>query len=157
MKKLITGIVMAVFLTFAVAGQAMAYFENGAFDGKLVQFIYAEPNGNYTDNEVGTDLFTDNGLSFPTYEFTGSSIVLDTKVASTFLDNFTTTNNWADLKVGYYSTCYSYMTGESHKYVAMTTPELFDIGASWDGVNSASMDLATYYGQYNTQSRVDYH
>ncbi|OEU61200.1 MAG: hypothetical protein BA867_04470 [Desulfobacterales bacterium S5133MH16] len=150
MKTRFLSIALAAFLTFAVAGQAMAYFENGGFDGKLVQFIYAEPDGNYTDNEVGTDLFTDKGLSFPTYEFTGSSIVLDTKVASTFLDNFTTTDNWADLKVGYYSTTYSYMTGESHKYVAMTTPELFDIGASWDGVNSASMDLATYYGEKGT-------
>ena len=148
MKKLITGIVMAVFLTFAVAGQAMAYFENGSFDGKLVQFIYAEPNGDYTDNEVGTDLFTDNGLSFPTYEFTGGSIVLDTKDASTFLDNFTTTNNWADLQVGYYSTCYSYMTGESHRYVAMTTPDLFEIGAAWSGVQTASGNLGTHYGTH---------
>ena len=149
MKKLITGIVMAVFLTFAVAGQAMAYFENGSFDGKLVQFIYTEVDGKYSDNEVGTDLFTDKELSFPTYDFTGSSIVLDTKDASTFLDHFTTTSDWADLSVGYYSTTYSYMTGESHRYVAMTTPDFFEIG-SWSSIAGSSVYLSTKYGAEGT-------
>lgn len=149
MKKLITGIIMTVFLTFAVAGQAMAYFENGGDVGKLVQFIYAEPDGDKTDNEVGTDLFTNNGLNFPTYEFTGGSIVLDTKDASTFLSNFSSTNNWADLQVGYYSSSYNLGNGESHKYVAMTTSDLFDIG-SWDGVNTAAGYLSTHYGSEGT-------
>ncbi|MCK4528399.1 VPLPA-CTERM sorting domain-containing protein [candidate division WOR-3 bacterium] len=147
-KNKLLSIALAAFLTVAVAGQAKAYFGNGLDAGNLVQFIYAEPGGDYTDNEVGTDLFTDNGLSFPTYEFTGGSIVLDTKDASTFLNNFSTTDNWADLQVGYYSSTYSLTTGESHRYVAMTTPDLFDIGASWSGVNTSAMYLSTHYGTH---------
>lgn len=144
MKRRLLSIALAAFLTVAIAGQAMAYFDNGAAVGNLVQAIYAEPLGDYTDNEVVTDLFTDNGLSFPTYKFTGGPLVLDTKDASTFRENFSTTSNWADLRVAYFSSTADYTTGDVHNYVAMTTPDLPEIG-SWWSINSAAGSIFEEY------------
>lgn len=55
MKKLITGIVMAAFLTVAVAGQAMAYFENN----HLSMFFYKDGG-----SEVGYDLGDTASMDF---------------------------------------------------------------------------------------------
>jgi len=98
MKKSMLGIVIAAFLVFGIAGQAAAYYDLGS----LVLSLYAEPNGDKTDNEVGVHLLDAGAV--PTTTITAITPIdlsrLDCPPAAVCSGDFTTTSDWADINVG---------------------------------------------------------
>ena len=137
MKKLISSFAVTAALLFTFSGQASAYFDGNGFGdhtAKLNRFMYAEPTGNKTDNEVGVDLFTDNGLSFPSYTFEGGSRILHTMDPGDVLNSFTTTNSWADINMGisafhfnYQADAYGHEAGYQNSYFATTDTRVPDM------------------------------
>jgi len=123
MKKLITGIVMAAFLTFAVAGQAVAYFEND----HLTMFAYT-PGG----NEVGYDLG-----DTATMDFTAVHQVLAPAGTFDWLAE-TGATSLADINLGIYAGNRFTMDGWFVTTLADTEPDYSqsNVGNFWNAIDN---------------------
>ena len=137
MKKLITGIALAAFLTFAVAGQAMAYFE----DNYLTMFAYT-PGG----NEVGYDLGDTASINF-----TAIGNVLAPAGTFDFLAE-TGAASLGDVYVGIYAGKGSTYDAWFVTTQADTEPtiSMANVNNFWNGIDNIQM----HYG-YDTQKVTD--
>ena len=122
MKTRILSIALAAFLTFAVAGQAKAYFE----DDHLIMFAYTVGG-----NEVGYDFG-----ELATMDFSGSPVELAAAGTFDFLAD-TGATSLADVNVGIY-------VGSDHTYragfvttLADTEPaiSMANVNGFWNGID----------------------
>ncbi|HID31640.1 MAG TPA: hypothetical protein EYP19_16785 [Desulfobacterales bacterium] len=121
MKKCLSILLISAFMVFGAVGQAAAYYEFGS----LVLSLYAEPNGDKTDNEVGLHLWGPGTV--PT-----SPITTTTKVTLAnevdILNAFTTTSNWAEVNAGIWGA--NGQTGDKWVVTANNDFGAYDIGSA---------------------------
>ena len=136
MKKLMTGIVMAGFLTFAIAGQAMAYFE----ELQLMRVVYDDAK----TLEVATDLVDITTLS------PGDSIVFGGGADAFTLSMFPAATTWADLQVTYFTKKVYY---DAEAWITTIhsdhDPELRQRG--WTNFESGATQVMTNFGNLADQ------
>jgi len=137
MKKLITGIVMAAFLTVAVAGQAMAYFEHV----HLMRVLYDDD----LTKEVATDLGDITAMDFTP----GNSFVVGDGDDAFNLGMFPVGTAWADLQATYWTKTVGYGSGETYEAWIATTasdhvPPLRARG--WTNFHSGTTQVMTHFG-----------
>ena len=130
MKTRILSIALAAFLTFAVAGQAKAYFE----DGQLTMFAYYE-----LGDEVGYDLG-----EFATMDFSGSPVELAAAGTFDFLAD-TGAPTLADVNVGIYVGSLSAWTAGFVTTQANTEPDISmpNVNNFWNGISGLRGNYGT--------------